>query len=101
MPLDDSSPPNAVSAGAARHEAAPLAEDGTSAAARMAEVARRDLVIRAGLDGVAAWEAATGALTEDEMDAARQRIANESAMLSAIADWGAAEDWADWADTAE
>lgn len=100
MPLDDPSPTHAVSADAARQEPAPPAEDGTGAAARTAEVARRDLIIRDGLDAIAAWEAANGALTDEEMARARHRIASEVALLGAIADWGPAEDWADWADTA-
>lgn len=100
MPLDDPSPLHAAPADAAQQAAVPLVEDGARASARMAEVARRHLIIRDGLEGVAAWEAANGALTDDEMAVARLNIADEVATLRAIADWGAAEDWADWADTA-
>jgi hypothetical protein len=55
------------------------AEDGVSVSAWMTEAARRTLVIRDGLAGVAEWERANGALTDEEMAAARQRVAEELA----------------------
>lgn len=50
------------------------AEDGVSVSAWMADAARQALRIRAGLAAVAEWEREHGALTEEEMAAARLRI---------------------------
>ncbi|MGH9148834.1 MAG: hypothetical protein ACRD0D_14945 [Acidimicrobiales bacterium] len=54
-------------------------EKGPSVAARMTSAARRALLFREGLMAVAAWEAEHGALTEDELAAARRRVAGEKA----------------------
>lgn len=51
-----------------------------SVSAWMTEAARRALVIRDGLAGVAEWEGANSVLTDEEMAAARQRVAEELAM---------------------
>lgn len=48
-----------------------------SVAAWMTEAARRALVIRDGLAGVAEWEREHGALTVEEMATAWQRVAKE------------------------
>lgn len=47
----------------------------TSVSAWMTAAARRALLIREGLAGVAAWEAEHGALSEAELDQARRRVA--------------------------
>ncbi len=52
------------------------AADGMSVSAWMTDAARRALVVRDGLAGVAEWEARHGALTPEELDAARSRLAN-------------------------
>jgi hypothetical protein len=44
----------------------------------MTEAARRALVVRDGLAGVAEWEARHGALTPAELDAARERLEHRS-----------------------
>jgi hypothetical protein len=46
-----------------------------SVSAWMTEAARRALSIRDGLLAVGEWEAEHGALTREELDAARRRIA--------------------------
>jgi hypothetical protein len=48
--------------------------DGVSVSAWMTEAARRALVVRNGLAGVAEWEARHGRLTPEELDAARDRL---------------------------
>jgi hypothetical protein len=53
--------------------------DGVSVSAWMTEAARRALLIRDGLDAVAEWEAEHGKLTDDEMEKARQRVADDLA----------------------
>jgi len=50
------------------------AADGVSVSAWMTDAARRALLIRDGLAGVAEWEKRQGALTEAELAAARQRV---------------------------
>ena len=52
-------------------------EEGVSVSAWMTEAARRALRVRDGLAAVAEWEHSNGALTTDEMNAARQRVAAE------------------------
>jgi hypothetical protein len=54
-------------------------EEGVSVSAWMTEAARRALVVRDGLAAVAEWERLNGALTPEEMAAARQRVAHELA----------------------
>jgi hypothetical protein len=48
--------------------------DGTSVSAWLTTAARRALLVRDGLAGVAEWEAEHGPLTRAELDAARSRI---------------------------
>ena len=48
--------------------------DGLSVSAWMTEAARRAVRLRDGLSAVAEWEAEHGALTDEEMDAARRRV---------------------------
>lgn len=57
---------------------AAAAEAGVSVSAWMTDAARRALRIRDGLAAVAEWEAEHGRLTEEEMVAARSRIAAET-----------------------
>ena len=52
-------------------------KDGVSVSAWMTEAARRALLIRDGLEAVVEWEAEHGKFTDDEMDAARRRVADE------------------------
>ncbi|MDY7104885.1 MAG: hypothetical protein S0880_27175 [Actinomycetota bacterium] len=53
------------------------ADEGVSVSAWMTEAARRALVVRDGLRAVQEWEDEHGALTEEEMAAARRRVADE------------------------
>jgi hypothetical protein len=55
------------------------AEDGVSVSAWMTAAARRALLIRDGLAAVAEWERDDGALTSDELGAARVRVSEELA----------------------
>lgn len=48
--------------------------DGVSVSAWMTDAARRAIRVRDGLAAVAEWEAEHGALTDDEMAAARARV---------------------------
>ena len=57
---------------------AAAAADGVSVSAWMTEAARRVLVVRDGLAGVAEWEAVHGRFTPEELDAARQRLERRS-----------------------
>ena len=52
-------------------------KDGVSISAWMTEAARRALRIRDGRDAVAEWEAEHGTLTDDEMEAAHRRVADQ------------------------
>jgi hypothetical protein len=49
-------------------------EEHTSISAWMTAAARRSLLVRDGLAAIAEWEAAHGALSEEELDAARARV---------------------------
>jgi hypothetical protein len=53
--------------------------EGLSVSAWMTAAARRALLVRDGLLAVAEWEAEQGALTEQEIEAARRRIASRRA----------------------
>lgn len=79
MPRGNPSPKLAISVDPQVHERVirAAAEDGVSVSAWMTEAARRALVVRDGRAGVAEWERANGALTDEEMVAARQRVAEE------------------------
>ena len=48
--------------------------EGVSVSAWMTAAARRELRLRDGLAAVAEWEAEHGALTEEELSAARRRV---------------------------
>jgi hypothetical protein len=52
---------------------AAAAAEGLSVSAWMTAAARRALIVRDGLAAVAEWEAEHGALTREELEAARQR----------------------------
>jgi hypothetical protein len=79
MPRGDPAAKLAITVDRAVHErvVAAAAEDGLSVSAWMTEAARRALRIRDGLHAVARWERENGALTADEMAAARRRVADE------------------------
>ena len=53
---------------------AAAAAEGLSVSAWMTAAARRALIVRDGLAAVAEWEAEHGALTREELEAARQRV---------------------------
>jgi len=53
--------------------------EGLSISAWMTAAARRALLVRDGLLAVAEWEAEHGALTEQELETARRRIAKRRA----------------------
>jgi len=53
---------------------AAAAEEGLSVSAWMTAAARRALLLREGLVAVAEWEQENGALTDDEVEAARHRV---------------------------
>jgi len=57
---------------------AAAAADGMSVSAWMTDAARQALVVRDGLAGVAEWEAQHGALTTEELDAARGRLSDRT-----------------------
>jgi hypothetical protein len=52
--------------------------EGVSVSAWMTAAARRALRLRDGLAAVAEWEAEHGALTREELDAARRRAGSDS-----------------------
>jgi hypothetical protein len=81
VPRGNPSPKLAISVDPQVHEGVvrAAAEDGVSVSAWITEAARRALVIRDGLAGVDDWERANSAFTDDEMAAARQRVAPELA----------------------
>ncbi|MEO8181101.1 MAG: hypothetical protein ABI895_19870 [Deltaproteobacteria bacterium] len=49
--------------------------EGASVSAWMTDAARRALLLRDGLAAVVEWESRHGVLTEEELEAARQRVA--------------------------
>lgn len=57
---------------------AAAAAGGVSVSAWMTEAARRTLVVRDGLAGVAEWEARHGRFTPEELDEARERLERRS-----------------------
>ena len=81
MPRGNPSPKLAISVDPDVHArvVAAAAEDGVSISGWMTSAARQALLIRDGLSAVAEWEQDNGALTADEMRAARQRVAGELA----------------------
>lgn len=82
MPRGNPSPKLAITVDPDVHERVVRAasEEGVSVSAWMTEAARRALVVRDGLAAVAEWERLNGALTPEEMAAARQRVAHELAV---------------------
>jgi hypothetical protein len=56
---------------------AAAAEDGVSVSAWMTAAARRSLLVRDGLRAVSQWEQEHGAFSDAEIEAARQRVADE------------------------
>lgn len=79
MPRGNPSPKLAITVDPDVHERVVRAasEEGVSVSAWMTEAARRALVVRDGLAAVAEWERINGALTPEEMAAARKRVAHE------------------------
>lgn len=79
MPRGKPSPKLAISVDPDVHagilEAA--AAEGVSVSAWMTDAARRSLLVRDGLAAVAEWERETGALTEAELAAARERVGSQ------------------------
>jgi hypothetical protein len=80
MPRGRPSPKLAITVDPVVHAGviAAAAADGVSVSAWMTEAARRALVVRDGLAGVAEWEAQHGRFTSDELDAARARLESRS-----------------------
>lgn len=81
MPRGTPSPKLAITVDAEVHErvVAAAVEDGVSISAWLTEAARRALLVRDGLAGVAEWEQEHGELTDEELAAARARVADELA----------------------
>jgi len=77
MPRGNPSPKLAITVDPEVHAGVLVAakEAGVSVSAWMTEAARRALLIREGLAGIAAWEAEQGALSEAELANARGRVA--------------------------
>jgi hypothetical protein len=75
MPRGNPSPKLAITVDPDIHAqvVAAAAAEGVSVSAWMTEAARRALKLREGLAAVAEWEAEHGALTHEELEAARQR----------------------------
>ena len=81
MPRGKPSPKLAITVDADVHQGVveAAAEEGVSVSAWMTGAARRALLVRDGLAAVAEWETAHGALSEEELANARQRVAAELA----------------------
>ena len=79
MPRGNPSPKMAISVDPEVHEqvVAAAKDAGISVSAWMTQAARGALLVRDGLQAVEEWEAENGALTDDEMAAARRRVAAE------------------------
>jgi hypothetical protein len=77
VPPGSPSPKLAITIAADVHQQvlAAAARRGVSVSAWMTDAARLALKVRDGLAAVAEWEAEHGALTEAELNAARQRLA--------------------------
>ncbi|MFT4166136.1 MAG: hypothetical protein QM650_12925 [Microlunatus sp.] len=67
-----------IESGVAQQVETAAAEEGVSISAWMTDAARRALRIRDGLAAIAEWEREHGELTEEEMAAARARVAGAS-----------------------
>lgn len=81
MPRGRPSPKLAITVDADVHDqvVAAAEDEGVSVSAWMTAAARRALLVRDGLQAVAEFEAEHGAFTDEEMKAARRRVAAESA----------------------
>jgi hypothetical protein len=81
VPRGNPSPKLAITVDPDVHERvlAAAAEEGISISAWMTTAARRMLLVQDGLEAVAEWEKIHGAFNEDELLAARRRIATELA----------------------
>lgn len=81
MPRGNPSPKLAITVDPDVHAqvVAAAAAEGVSVSAWMTAAARRALTLRDGLAAVAEWEAEHGALTRDELDAARRRVGAQAA----------------------
>ena len=79
VPRGNPSPKLAITVDAEVHErvVAAAAEEGLSVSAWMTAAARRALLLRDGLAAVFEWEGENGALSDDEVDAARQRVSEQ------------------------
>lgn len=77
MPRGRPSPKLAITVDPDVHERVVEAavEEGVSVSAWMTDAARRTLLVRDGLRAVAEWERDHGPLSEDELAAARRRVA--------------------------
>lgn len=79
MPRGKPSPKLAITVDADVHAQvmAAAAREGVSVSAWMTSAARRALLVRDGLRAVDEWEKEHGAFTQEELEAARRRIADE------------------------
>lgn len=84
MPRGNPSPKLAITVDPEVHNqvVAAAREDGVSVSAWMTSAARRALSIRDGLLAVAEWEREHGPLSDEELYAARQRVADETVTAS-------------------
>ncbi|MDQ3573876.1 MAG: hypothetical protein M3378_05510 [Actinomycetota bacterium] len=80
MPRGRPSPKLAITVDADVHErvVAAASEEGVSVSAWMTNAARRALLTRDGLRAVAEWEDEHGALSDAELTAARDRVAEQT-----------------------
>lgn len=78
MPRGNRSPKIAITVQPDVHRDVAAAAQGVSVSAWMTDAARRALKIREGLAAVAEWEAEHGALTDEELEQARHRVAAAS-----------------------
>jgi hypothetical protein len=76
MPRGTPSPKLAITIDPDVHQGvvAAAAAEGMSVSAWMTEAARKALIVRQGLRGVAEWEGENGPLTEAELHEARKRV---------------------------
>jgi len=79
MPRGSPAPKLSITVDADVHKlvVAAAAAEGVSISAWMTEAARRALVARDGLAGIAAWELEHGVFTEGELTEARRRVLAE------------------------
>ena len=80
MPRGNPSPKLAITVDPEIHErvVATAAQEGVSVSAWMTSAARQALLVRDGLAGVHEWEKSHGRFSDDELDAARRRVAAET-----------------------